>query len=96
MENILVIEDTPSLREVLCTVLSCEGYKVTGVASAEEGLTELDQEDFTLVLSDLKLPGMSGIDFLDTAKKKHLQLVFDTIISAILFYDKIDILVSTA
>ena len=71
LETILVIEDTQSLREVLCTVLTCEGYEVTGVGSAEEGLEKLKNENFTLVLSDLKLPGMSGLDFLRAAKREY-------------------------
>lgn len=68
MEKILIVEDTESLREVLCTVLSCEGYEVTGVPSAEEGLKVFAKEEFTLVLSDLKLPDKSGLEFLKESK----------------------------
>ena len=64
MEQILIVEDTDSLREVLCTVLTAEGYNVATAASAEEGLQLYKAQDFTLVLSDLKLPNMSGLDFL--------------------------------
>ena len=74
MDHILVVEDTDSLREVLCTVLSCEGYQVTGVASAEAGLEVLQETDFTLVLSDLKLPGMHGIEFLEHVKSSSASL----------------------
>ena len=68
METILVVEDTESLRDVLCTVLRCEGYDVTGVPSAEAGLELFKHQDFTLVLSDLKLPNKSGLDFLKESK----------------------------
>ncbi|HQH28637.1 MAG TPA: sigma-54 dependent transcriptional regulator, partial [Oligoflexia bacterium] len=68
MESILVVEDTDSLREVLCTVLRCEGYDVTGVSCAEEGLKLFQENDFTLVLSDLKLPNKSGLEFLKESK----------------------------
>jgi DNA-binding NtrC family response regulator len=68
MESILIVEDTDSLREVLCTVLSCEGYEVQAAASAEEGLRMFKEKDFTLVLSDLKLPDKSGLDFLKESK----------------------------
>ena len=74
MDSILVIEDTQSLREVLCTVLNCEGYHVTGVGSAEEGLEKLKTDSFTMVLSDLKLPGMSGLEFLKAAKTEQTTL----------------------
>lgn len=68
MENILVVEDTDSLRDVLCTVLNCEGYQAKGAASAEQGLQMLKENDFSLVLSDLKLPQKSGLDFLKESK----------------------------
>ncbi len=69
MESILIVEDTDSLREVLSTVLAAEGYKVTSAASAEEGLSLFEDEDFTLVLSDLKLPNRSGLEFLEESRR---------------------------
>ena len=69
MDSILIIEDTDSLREVLCTVLDCEGYRACGAASAEEALQLFAQQDFTLVLCDLKLPNKSGLDFLKEARE---------------------------
>ncbi|MFN8391920.1 MAG: sigma-54 dependent transcriptional regulator [Bdellovibrionota bacterium] len=68
MESILVVEDTDSLRDVLCTVLSAEGYKVAGAATAEEGLGIFKTDQFSLVLSDLKLPNKSGLDFLKESR----------------------------
>lgn len=68
MESILVVEDTESLRDVLCTVLRCEGYDVTPARSAEEGLQLFKEKDFSMVLSDLKLPSGSGLDFLKESK----------------------------
>ncbi len=66
--KILVVEDTESLREVLIQVIASEGYTVTGAATAEAALKILQREDFQLVLSDLKLPGKSGLDFLRESK----------------------------
>lgn len=70
MERILVVEDTPSLREGLETVLSSEGYAVASAGTAEEALQILSSEEFSLILSDLKLPGISGIDFIRASKEK--------------------------
>ena len=64
MENVLVVEDTASLREALCAVLSNEGYRVTGAGSAEEGLELFRENEFSVVLTDLKLPNKSGLDFI--------------------------------
>lgn len=60
MESILVVEDTVSLREVLCAVLNAEGYHAQGVSSAESALEAMSGSDFALVLCDLKLPGKTG------------------------------------
>ena len=69
MENILVVEDTESLRNVLCSFLRSEGYDVTGAASAEEGLSLFKDHPYSLVLSDLKLPNKSGLDFLKESRE---------------------------
>lgn len=66
MKPILVVEDTDSLREVLASVLSGEGFTVTAVPSAEEAIELLtaDSADFRVVLCDLKLPRKTGLDLL--------------------------------
>ncbi len=76
MDTILVVEDTESLREVLCAVLTCEGYEVTGSKSAEEAVEVLRQREFSLVICDLKLPGKTGLDFLREAKSLCPRLPF--------------------
>jgi DNA-binding NtrC family response regulator len=70
MGKILIVEDTESLREVLSSVLATEGHKVTAAATAEEGLDHLQTGDFSLVLCDLKLPKMSGIEFLKESRQR--------------------------
>ena len=62
--SILVVEDTDSLRGVLCSVLENEGYQVLPAASAEEGIDLFRDEEVSMVLTDLKLPQMSGLDFI--------------------------------
>jgi len=74
MSSILVIEDTDSLRNALCAVLTVEGHDVTAAASAEEALQCLNTNDFSLILSDLKLPGKSGLEFLQSSKQKIKSL----------------------
>lgn len=74
MNSVLVVEDTASLREVLCAVLASEGFSVTGVESAEAALRALEQREFAMVLSDMKLPGMSGLDFLRESRRKQATM----------------------
>jgi DNA-binding NtrC family response regulator len=64
---VLVVDDEKNMRLSLKTVLSDEGYGVRTVESAEEALTLLGQEEFFLVITDARLGGMSGYDFLARA-----------------------------
>jgi two-component system NtrC family response regulator len=62
--KVLVVEDDKSLRELLQMELSRSGYKVTATASGEEGLTAYREEIFNVVLLDVRMPGMDGIEAL--------------------------------
>ncbi|MFN0101690.1 MAG: sigma-54-dependent transcriptional regulator [Bryobacteraceae bacterium] len=61
--RVLVIEDEEKLRRVVQLQLQTSGYDVELAATAEEGVAAADRAD--LVLTDLRLPGMSGLEFLD-------------------------------
>jgi len=61
---ILVVDDEKSQREILEMILSGEGYDVTTASSGEAALKFVADRRFDLVLSDLKMTGMSGIDLL--------------------------------
>ena len=61
---VLVVDDEKNMRLSLKTMLSDEGYPAKVVDSAEEGLALLGKEDFLMVITDARLGGMSGYDFL--------------------------------
>ncbi len=67
--HILVVEDRDSLRRMLERALQEEGYKVTACADGEQATQKLAQGSFDLVLTDLKLPGMSGIEVLRASRE---------------------------
>src|SRR5262245_31793018 len=62
--RILIVDDERSIRELLEIVLKKEGYQTTSAPSAESGLGLVKSTDFDLVISDIKMPDMSGIDLL--------------------------------
>jgi two-component system response regulator PilR (NtrC family) len=62
--NILVAEDEEGVRESLAEVLRDEGYQVTVAADGTEALAVVSSQELDLVLSDLRMPGASGIDVL--------------------------------
>ena len=61
-DKILVVDDDQGIRFFLEEALTKKGYKVDSVASAEEALSKVKQDAFNLILLDVRLPGMSGLD----------------------------------
>ena len=62
--NVLVIDDEPAVRSQLSRLYEQSGYSVETAASAEDGLRQLDQGRIDFVITDIKLPGMSGADLI--------------------------------
>ncbi len=69
MPNILIVDDEPGIRESLKGVLEDEGYKASVAASGEACLEVLDKRPFDVVLLDIWLPGMDGLDTLQKIKQ---------------------------
>ncbi len=63
-KSILVVDDEKNQREILETILSGEGYDVTTASSGEAAMKFVDSRRFDLVLTDLKMTGMSGLELL--------------------------------
>ncbi len=63
-ERLLVVDDEPSMREFLEIMLSQEGYQVRTASTGEEGVKAYRAEEPDLVLTDVKMPGMSGLDLI--------------------------------
>ncbi len=74
MATILIIEDEAKMRRLLELNLGDDGFKTLSAGDAETGLKLLASEPVHLVLTDLKLPGMSGLEFLQTAKRQNAAL----------------------
>jgi DNA-binding NtrC family response regulator len=71
MPTILIIEDEAKMRRLLELNLGDDGFKTLSAGDAETGLKLLASEPVHLVLTDLKLPGISGLEFLQTAKRQN-------------------------
>lgn len=76
--RILIVEDEAAIRRVLTRILEDESpsYKVDAAEDGEEGLKMITQEDYDLVISDIKMPKMSGDELLVEAKKIKPETVF--------------------
>ncbi|HRF17170.1 MAG TPA: sigma-54 dependent transcriptional regulator [Chitinophagaceae bacterium] len=67
MADILIIDDEKAIRKTLTEILSFEGYKIEEAADGEEGLKKFKEKNFDLVLCDIKMPKLDGIEFLQKA-----------------------------
>jgi DNA-binding NtrC family response regulator len=73
--RLLVVDDEVELKNALCETLADQGFEAAGAAGGEEGLRALAKQDFDLLLSDLMMPGMDGIQLLRKALEADPALV---------------------
>jgi DNA-binding NtrC family response regulator len=87
--SILIVEDEAKLRRLLELQLTDEGFITRATADAESALPLLNKDSFDLVVTDFKLPGMSGLEFLLAVKRVNAELpviimtAFGTVESAV-------------
>src|ERR1700751_4128364 len=74
MPAILIVEDEAKMRRLLELNLGEDGFSTFSAEDAEAGLKLLRENPIDLVVTDLKLPGMSGLDFLHKAKEQNASL----------------------
>jgi two-component system nitrogen regulation response regulator NtrX len=71
MADILIIDDEKAIRKTLTEILSFEGYKIDEAADGEEGLKKFREKSFDVVLCDIKMPKLDGIEFLQKAAESN-------------------------
>jgi CheY-like chemotaxis protein len=74
MAKILVVDDEELIRDVIVEILADRGNDAFGVATAEEGLRRLGDHALDLVVSDIALPGLSGLELLDEVRRSRPSL----------------------
>jgi nitrogen-specific signal transduction histidine kinase/CheY-like chemotaxis protein len=72
---VLVVDDETALRNALLRFLSRRGIQGEGVADGAEALRALQQRDFDVIISDVRMPGMSGREFLERLRRERGDLV---------------------
>jgi CheY-like chemotaxis protein/anti-sigma regulatory factor (Ser/Thr protein kinase) len=72
--TVLLAEDDASSREIYHAILDAEGYRVIDTADGNAALDVLNSEPVDLLLTDIMMPGMTGIELLERARKIHPDL----------------------
>jgi len=67
-DSVLIIDDEPELRNLLVKLLSLEGYKVQSAGDGKSGLAMVQKEDFVVVVTDVRLPDINGIELIQSIK----------------------------
>ena len=74
MENILIVDDEKNYPPIIAAVLEGEGYETLTASSGHQAMEILKNSDVDLVLADLKMPAMNGIELLEQIKKRDPDL----------------------
>lgn len=69
--NILIVDDEPRMRDLMHRAVTSWGHKASLARSGEEGLRVLQAEPANIILLDLNLPAMSGLEFLERLRQSH-------------------------
>ena len=74
MADILIIDDEKAIRKALTEILSAEGYKTEEAGDGEEGLKKFKERTYDVVLCDIKMPKLDGIEFLQKATESNADV----------------------
>ncbi len=76
MQSILIIDDERSIRNILKEILQYESYQVEDAKDGKEGLEKLKNKHYDLVICDIKMPGIDGMEVLERAKELREDIQF--------------------
>ncbi len=74
MSKILIIDDEKAIRKTLVEILMFEGYKIDEASDGEEGLKRFCEKQYDVVLCDIKMPKMDGLEFLERARQHNADV----------------------
>lgn len=73
-KRIMIIEDDAEMRSLLIEFLGEDGYQVDSAQTGLEALSKITKEVFDLIVTDIRMPGLTGLDILSSIKKQQPQV----------------------
>src|SRR5215213_1126664 len=73
--RLLIVDDKEQMRDVLQKFLAAEGYRIETAANGKEALEKISKENYNLILTDIKMPGMDGNELLTEILKRDAEAV---------------------
>jgi len=73
-KKILIVDDNPNMSSLLTEMLEIYDYDSVRTSSGEEALNELNKNNFSLVITDMKMPKMTGMELLEKVKEKYPKM----------------------
>ena len=77
--KVLIVDDEPAIRNILARILSNKGHQAHTVSTGKAALAMLHEKGYDLLVADLKMSGVSGIDLYQTLKKKWPDMADRTV-----------------
>ena len=71
---ILIVDDNPNMASLLSEMLEVFDYESVQAGDGQEALTKLGQQNFAMVITDLKMPNMNGLELLKNIKEKNPEM----------------------
>lgn len=71
MQKVLIIDDDPDILETMLSLLDDQGFELTAADHAKKALELISGQTFDLIISDISMPHLSGLDFLKELRKIH-------------------------
>jgi len=72
--HLLVVDDDPGQRSLLYSFLSKQGFQITQAVSGEDALSRISEESFSMMISDVRMPGLSGLETLHKVRKINTDM----------------------
>jgi two-component system C4-dicarboxylate transport response regulator DctD len=72
--RVLIVEDAGHVRSMLCDLLAAWGWQADGVLNASEALERLERCRYDLLLTDFRMPGMTGIELVERVRARDAEL----------------------